>query len=65
MTGLEELQKHDSEGDRNNELGREVTRRTNKKGMRGEGTSITGKVGYILISWTLSFSEFKSGCCEM
>jgi hypothetical protein len=27
--------------------------------------SITGKAGYILISWALSLAEFKVGCREM
>jgi hypothetical protein len=48
MTGLEELQKHDSEGDRNIELGQEVTRRTNKK-EREERVHVTPttSIGYM------------------
>ena len=48
MTGLEELQKRDSEGDRNIELGREVTGRTNKK-EREERVHVTPttSIGYV------------------
>ena len=48
MTGLEELQKHDSEGDRNIELDWEVTGRTDKKEREDRvHVTPTTSIGYV------------------